>query len=175
MNNGHNRKRVPHVCPDCGRIRHLQPSDACKVKRCRKCHCTQIAPLGFEATARLFGRDFAIRAAARKRKRQPTTLEQKVEAALCEIPGIAWEREYPVEREGCNPYFVDFVLSVGARHVALEVNGSFAHRHDTEASTLRLATLCLCFDDVIVLTENEIRQTTNLPHYIQQLISYPYF
>jgi hypothetical protein len=171
MNQGRNRKRVPHVCPDCGHIRHLQPSDACKVKRCRKCHCAQIAPLGFEATARLFGRDFAIRAAARKRKRQPTTLEQRVEAALCEIPSIGWEREYTVEREGRSPYFVDFAISTGTRRIALEVNGSFAHRHDDEASGLRHATLCLCFDDVIVLTEDEIRRTANLPLYIQQLIS----
>lgn len=171
MNHGRNRKRVPHVCPDCGRIRHLQPSDACKVKRCRKCHCAQIAPLGFEATARLFGRDFAIRAAARKRKRQPTTLEQKVEAALCEIPGIAWEREYPVEREGRSPYFVDFAVSVGARRIALEVNGSFAHRRDDDANSLRTDTLFLFFDDVIVLTEDEIQRTANLPLYIQQLIS----
>ena len=171
MNHGRNRKRVPHVCPDCGRIRHLQPSDACKIKRCRKCHCTQIAPLGFAAAARRYGRDFAIRAAARKRKQQPTSLEQKVEAALATIPGIGWEREYAVEREGCNPYFVDFVLSVGARHIALEVNGSFAHRHDDDASRLRLTVLCLCFDDVVVLTEDDIQQTANLPDYIQQLIS----
>lgn len=134
-------------------------------------NCAQIAPLGFEATARLFGRDFAIRAAARKRKRQPTTLEQKVEAALCEIPGIAWEREYPVEREGRSPYFVDFAVSVGARRIALEVNGSFAHRRDDDANSLRTDTLFLFFDDVIVLTEDEIQRTANLPLYIQQLIS----
>jgi hypothetical protein len=171
MNHGRNRKRVPHVCPDCGRIRHLQPSDACKVKRCRKCHCTQIAPLGFEATARIKGRDFAIRAAARKRKQQPTTLEQQVEAALCDIPGIVWEREYAVERQGRSPYFVDFVISVGTRRIALEVNGSFAHRHDDDTNSLRMDTLFLYFDDVIVLTEDEIQAATNLSHYIQQLIS----
>jgi len=171
MMNKHNRKRVPHVCPGCGRVRQLQPTDACKTKRCRKCHCTQIAPLGFEATARIFGRDFAIRAAARKRKQQPTTLEQKVEAALCHIPGIAWEREYTVEREGRNPYFVDFALCVGTRRIALEVNGSFAHRHDDDAKHLRFDTLFLFFDDVIVLTEDDVRRTTNLPRYLQQLIS----
>lgn len=165
------RKRVPHVCPDCGHIRHLKPSDASRTRRCRKCHCTQIAPLGFAATARIKGRDFAIRAAARKRKRQPTTLEQKVEAALGHIPEIAWEREYTVEREGRNPYFVDFAISVGTRRIALEVNGTFAHRHDAAGSTERTTTLFLCFDDVIVLTENDVRQTPDLPDYIQRLIS----
>src|SRR5690606_9659403 len=134
-------------------------------------HCRQIAPLGFEATARLFGRDFAIRAAARKRKQRPSSLEQHVEAALQHIPGIAWEREFAVERDSDPPYFVDFAVSIGARRIALEVNGTFAHRHDGESSRLRLAVLRRCFDAVVVLTEDTIRQTANLPHYIQQLIS----
>jgi len=169
MKKQRSRKRVPHVCPDCGRIRHLQPSDACKVKRCRKCHCTQIAPLGFQATARIKGRDFAIRA-AQKRKQQPTTLEQQVEAALGEIPGIGWEREYTVERTGRSPYFVDFVIVIGTRRIALEVNGSFAHRHDDDTNNLRMDTLFLFFDDVIVLTEAAIRRAANLPDYLQRLI-----
>ena len=171
MTNQRIRKRVPHVCPDCGRIRHLQPSDACKVKRCRKCHCIQIAPLGFEATARIKGRDFAIRAAAQKRKQNPTTLEQKVEAALCEIPDIGWEREYTIERKGRNPYFVDFVIFTGVRNIALEVNGSFAHRNDDHTYRVRMEMLFLLFDDVVVLTEDQIQQTTNLLGYVQQLIS----
>lgn len=171
MTNQRHRKRVPHVCPGCGRIRHLQPSDAARTKLCQKCHCTRIAPLGFEATARIKGRDFAIRAAAQKRRQQPTTLEQQVEAALGEIPGISWEREYTVEREGRTPYFVDFVIAADTRRIALEVNGSFAHRHDDDASSLRLDTLLLYFDDVIVLTEAEIRSAANLTLYIQQLIS----
>jgi hypothetical protein len=170
MKKQRNRKRVPHVCLDCGRIRHLQPSDAARTKLCQKCHCTRIAPLGFEATARIKGRDFAIRAAAQKRKQQPTTLEQQVEAALGEIPGIGWEREYTVERAGRSPYFVDFVIAIGTRRIALEVNGSFAHRHDDETNNLRMDTLFLFFDDVIVLTEDAIRQTANLPLYIQQLM-----
>jgi hypothetical protein len=171
MKKQRSRKRVPHICPRCGRIRHLQPSDAARTKLCQKCHCTQIASLGFAATARIKGRDFAIRAAAQKRKQQPTTLEQQVEAALSKIPGIGWEREYTVERTGRSPYFVDFVIAVGTRRIALEVNGSFAHRHDDDTSSLRLDTLFLFFDDVIMLTEAEIRRAANLPLYLQQLIS----
>jgi hypothetical protein len=170
MTKKRNRRKVPHICPGCGRVRYLQLSDAARTTLCRKCHCQQIAPLGFEATARIKGRDFAIRAAAFKRKQQPTTLEQKVEAAMGQIPGIAWEREYAVEREGHNPYFVDFAVSVDARRIALEVNGSFAHRHDDDANSLRLDTLFLFFDDVIVLTEAEIQRVANLPNYLQELI-----
>ena len=171
MNNNRNQHKVAHICPNCGRVRYLQPSDAAKTHLCRKCHCTQIATLGFEATARLYGRDFAIWAAARKRKQQPTTLEQKVETALCQIPGIAWEREYAIERKGHNPYFVDFVVITASRRVALEVNGSFAHRHDDENQCLRMDTLFLFFDDVLVLTEEAIHQHDDLPCYLQQMIS----
>ena len=66
-----NRRRVPHVCPNCGCIRRLKPADAAKTKQCQRCHCKQIAPLGFAATAARKGRDFAIHAAARKRKLKP--------------------------------------------------------------------------------------------------------
>ncbi len=165
-----NNRRVRHICPDCGRVRLLKPSDATKTKRCQRCHCQRIASLGFQATAEKKGRDFAIRAAANKRKQRPTTLEQKVEAALCEISGIAWEREYAVEREGHVPYYVDFAITTQRHWIALEVNGSYAHRHDDEANSLRTDTLFLFFDDVIVLTEREIKLAKSLRDYIQKLL-----
>jgi len=151
-------------------VRLLKPSDATKTKRCQRCHCQMIAPLGFQATAEKRGRYFAIRAAANKRKQQPTTLEQKVEVALCDIPGIAWEREYAVDREGHNPYYVDFAVTTKHHLIALEVNGSYAHRHDDEANSLRTETLFLFFDDVIVLTEDEIKQAKSLREYIQKML-----
>ena len=161
-------RRVAHVCPDCGCVRRLKPSDAAKTKKCLRCHCQEIAPLGFAATAARLGRDFAIRAAARKRKKSPSSLEQRVEAALREIPGIAWEREYTVERPNHNPYFVDFAVTTSQYRIALEVNGVYAHRNDGES--LRSDTLFLYFDDVIVLTEAEIKKTTNLPAYLKRLL-----
>ncbi|MDX1993678.1 MAG: hypothetical protein SF029_14920 [bacterium] len=161
-------RRVRHICPDCGRVRLLKPADATKTKRCQRCHCQRIAPLGFQATAAKKGRDFAIRAAARKRKQQPTTLEQKVEAALGEIPGIAWEREYAIEREGHAPYYVDFVITTTHHLIALEVNGSYAHRNDDDTNSLRTDTLFLLFADVIVLTETDIKRATSLSQHIQQ-------
>jgi hypothetical protein len=162
------RKRVQHICPAFGRVRYLQPSDAAKTKHCQRCHCQQIASLGFQATAAKRGRDFAIRAAANKRKQHPTTLEAQVEAALCEIPGIAWEREYAIERAGHNPYYVDFAIQTGQHLIALEVNGSFAHRQDNDADSLRIDTLFLYFDDVIVLTEDEIATASPLSDLIRQ-------
>lgn len=161
-----NRKRVAHVCPSCGAVRRLKPSDAAKTKYCRQCHCEQIAPLGFAATAAKLGRDFAIRAAARKRKAKPSSLEQRVEAALRQIAGIAWEREVAVERPNRNPYFVDFALTIGTLRIALEVNGTFAHRNDSD--NLRTETLFLYFEDVIIITEAEIKRTTNLVAYLQE-------
>lgn len=163
--------RVPHICPTCGYIRHLKPTDAAKTKQCRHCHCQEIAPLGFAATAERWGRDFAIRAAARKRKEQPSSLEQQVENALRQIPGIIWEREVAVERDGHNPYFVDFAVTYHSRLIALEVNGRFAHRDDDLSASLRLETLFEFFDNVIVLTEDEIQWAECLTTHIQRLIS----
>lgn len=168
--NYNNRRRVRHVCPDCGRVRLLRPADAAITKRCQVCHCRLIAPLGFQATAARQGRDFAIRAAARKRKQQPSSLEQRVEGALSEISGIAWEREYSVERPGRSPYYVDFAVQTDRHFVALEVNGSFAHRHDEDANSLRTDTLFLFFDDVIVLTEEDITTAASLPNFITQCL-----
>lgn len=165
-----NKRRVRHICPDCGRARLLKPADAARTKRCQRCHCQKIAPLGFQATAAKKGRDFAIRAAARKRKRQPSTLEEKVEAALTQIPGIDWEREFAVERAGHNPYYVDFAIHTSQHFIALEVNGSYAHRRDEDKNSLRRDTLFLFFDDVIVLTESEVKQITPLHDYIRSLI-----
>ena len=163
-----NRRRVPHVCPNCGCIRRLKPADAAKTKQCQRCHCEQIAPLGFAATAARKGRDFAIHAAARKRKLKPSSLEQRVEAALREIPGIAWEREVVVERPNRNPYFVDFAVTTDKYRIALEVNGAFVHRNDRES--LRIDTLFLYFDDVIVLTEAEIKRVPNLSAHLLKLL-----
>ena len=159
-------RRVPHICSCCGAVRRLKPSDAAKTKICRHCHCEQIAPLGFAATAARLGRDFAIRAAARRRKAKPSSLEQRVEAALRLIPGVAWEREVAVERPNKNPYFVDFALNIGTLRIALEVNGTFAHRNDQ--NTLRIETLHLYFDDVIIITESDIQRTTDLTAYLQE-------
>jgi hypothetical protein len=162
------RQRVAHVCPLCGCIRHLKPGDAAKTKHCRRCHCQQIAPLGFAATAASKGRDFAIRAAAAKRKQKPSSLEQRVEAALREIPGITWKREAAVERPNHNPCFVDFAVTTCRYRIALEVNGTYVHRNDQDS--LRYETLFLFFDDVIILTEAEIKRTTDLAAHLQKLL-----
>ena len=53
--------------------------------------------------------------------------------------------------------------------IALEVNGAYAHRNDGDS--LRLDTLFLYFDDVIVLKEAEVKRTSNLTAYIQKLLA----
>jgi hypothetical protein len=150
-------------------VRQLKPADAAKTKHCRHCHCAQIAPLGFAATAARKGRDFAIRAAAAKRKQKPSSLEQRVEAALRDIPGITWEREAAVERPDRNPYFVDFAVTTCRYRIALEVNGSYVHRNDPDS--LRYETLFLFFDDVIILTEEAIKRCADLAGYLAQLLA----
>ncbi len=165
MNAPKKSSRVAHVCPLCGCIRHLRPADAAKTQNCRHCHCARIAPLGFAATAERWGQDFAIRAAAAWRIAHPSSLERRVEAALSEIEGIVWQREYAVERPGCNPYFVDFVVMVGTKCIALEVNGCYVHRNDCEEQ--RKCALQPYFDEVVIISEGEVKRTTNLTAYLQ--------
>ncbi len=51
------------------------------------------------------------------------------------------------------------------------MNGAFAHRNDGDGlRSLRSDTLFLYFDDVIVVTEAEIKRTTNLVGYLQKLL-----
>jgi hypothetical protein len=169
MKSQNGRQRVAHTCLRCGCIRHLRPCDAARTKHCRHCHCERIAPLGFAATAASKGRDFAIRAAAAKRKQCPSSLEQRVEAALRQIPGITWEREAAVDRPNHYPYFVDFAVTTCRYRIALEVNGTYVHRNDPDS--LRFETLFLFFDDVILLTEAEIKRTTDLVGYLAQLLA----
>ncbi|MEO8391438.1 MAG: hypothetical protein ABI700_00460 [Chloroflexota bacterium] len=169
MNQADRQLRVAHVCPGCGRVRRLKPADAAKTRKCLRCHCQEIAPLGFAATAARKGRDFAIRAAARKRKQCPSSLEQRVEAALSEIPGITWEREFTVERPNHNPYFVDFAVVTSKYRIALEVNGTYVHRNDGDS--LRYDTLFLYFDDVIVLKEADIQRAPDLGAVLQHLLA----
>jgi hypothetical protein len=164
------RRRVAHTCPLCGMVRQLKPYDAARTTHCRHCHCQQIAPLGFAATADKLGRDFAIRAAAMNRKAHPSSLEAKVEAALRALPGITWEREVAVERVENAPYYVDFVV-IASRRIALEVNGSYAHRHDPpERQAERMKTLHLHFDAVIVLTQSQMKQTPDLTAFLAMLL-----
>lgn len=164
------RRRVAHTCPLCGMVRQLKPYDAARTTHCRHCHCLQIAPLGFAATAEKLGRDFAIRAAASKRKAKPSSLEAKVEAALRALPGIAWEREVAVERVDNAPYYVDFVV-IASRRIALEVNGTYAHRHDKpEHQAERMNTLQSRFDAVIVLTQAQMKQTSDLTVFLASLL-----
>lgn len=151
------RTRVPHTCPCCGCIRHLEKAAAARTTHCRRCHCEQIAPLGFAAAAAKCGQDFALRAAARWRIEQPSSLERQVENALRQIPGLTWEREVAVAHDG-GVYFVDFAVTYAGCHLAVEANGTFAHRNDTHAvQAARLTVLLTRFERVITLTEQELR------------------
>lgn len=60
-------------------------------------------------------------------------LEQRVEAALREFPGIVREREYTVARPNYNPYFVDFATLARVRLARSSISASM---HAT-ASTIR--------------------------------------
>ena len=63
---------------------------------------------------------------------------------------------------------MDFAVTTKKYRIALEVNGAYVHRNDAES--LRYDTLFLYFDDVIILTEAEIKRTFDLAAYLQKLL-----
>jgi hypothetical protein len=128
-----------------------------------------IAPLGFQATAAKYGRFFAIDKARAWRVNNPSTLEQRVEAALAQLPNVTWEREYEVQHADTK-WFVDFLVFTPHGRMALEVQGAWVHQHDpTPKLTIRTRTLRDCFDALIFLHEDQIRAADFTNHLAQLL------
>ena len=65
---------------------------------------------------------------------------------------------------------MDFAVTTERHFLALEVNGSYAHRHDDETHSLRIDTLFLYFDDVLVLAEEDIRRAESLYDLIRERV-----
>ena len=155
--------RIPTPCPTCGKIRHLRLSDAKKTKQCRHCHLKEIAPLGFQAAAEKHGRFFAIDKARKWRLANPSSLEQIVAEALCEISGIAWEREYEV-RYGDRTWYVDFVVHTGHRQIAIEVQSDWVKQQKARTRPgkikIRVGQLRCCFDELIFLEERDVMSSS---------------
>ena len=169
--------RISTLCPTCGKIRYLRPSDAKKTKQCRHCHLKEIAPLGFRATAKKHGRYFAIDAeyipmARDWRLANPSSLEQIVAETLSEIPGIVWQREYEV-RYGDPKWFVDFVVHNGHRQIAIEVQSDWVKQQKecTRPKKIKIRTrqLHCCFDELIFLEEGEV-VSSDFAHHLSSLL-----
>src|SRR3989304_10541993 len=69
---------------------------------------------------------FAIDKARDGRLQHPSALEQRVENALAQLPGIAWEREHEVPFDE-GKWFVDFLVVTPRGRIALEVQGTWGH------------------------------------------------
>lgn len=154
------RHLVPHECPTCGQVRMVRKTDHSKIKCCRRCHCKRIGRLGFAASAARHGRDYAIRAAANRRRAHPSTLEAKVAEALTHLAGVKWQREAEIPRINHLPYFVDFAITLTCR-IALEVDGTYVHQQRVPNPD-REMTLRELFDRVVVITEAEIQDAADL-------------
>ena len=163
--------RIATPCPTCGRIRHLRPNDAKRTRQCRRCHLKAIAPLGFQAAADKYGRQFFTQKARDWRLAHPSSLEQQVEDVLSEIPGIAWEREYAVDCGDGQKWFVDFLVYAHGQRVALEAQGQWVHTRPAapQKVKIRAAFLRGCFDELIFLEETQI-QSPDFADDLRQLL-----
>lgn len=123
--------RYAVACPCCGNTRLLRSADAKKAAKhnrlCQKCHCQMAGKLGYKATVRNKGKDFAIECVRDYRLSNPSSLEQEVMSRLDEA-GIRYEREVLLNAD-VHKYLIDFVIEGS---IALEVQGEWAHQFHTE-------------------------------------------
>ena len=129
-------EHVLHSCPTCGRSRRVRQRDIGRVKQCRHCHLTQIAPLGYAATRAKHGENFAVRFVRDYRLANPSSLEEIVSNWL-DCQGMYFEREYWFEVSD-EVYLVDFVLP---GYIAIEVQGTCVHQFHTERDRRKQALL----------------------------------
>lgn len=168
------------TCQHCGGRRLLKKYDAQIVEQrsspCQRCANVQKGKLGFKATAKKFGRDFASQKAREKRLSQPSSLEAMAIDALEDL-GLRYERE--VE---CGPYYIDFVVSFKGREYALEVEGAYVHSlRNPHREAVRTAYIESAYGPIVILREaqkgqflsiiaREFRETS----YVEQQAVYTY-
>ncbi len=131
----------PVTCPQCGHERWLKRHDAFKAEQmCCLCyHCAQAEKgrMGWQVTAARWGVKVAVKHQRTYRLAHPSNLEQQCMALLDRL-GVSYEREVWFEQQD-KVYLIDFVV---AERLAIEVNGTFAHRHRADSDALKQAVLC---------------------------------
>ena len=143
---------VALACPTCGQSRIVRRRDVGRAKQCRRCHLSQIAPLGYAATKERHSEHFVTYLLRQHRLSHPSCLEQIVQAWLDE-QGIYYEREYWLEQPD-KVYLVDFILPRG---VAVEVNGDYVHRFHAQRDQRKIEALRFHGFTVVVLTEDDVK------------------
>lgn len=146
-------KRIPTTCPTCGETRMLRPADARRAKQCRRCHLTQIAPLGWQGLKAKHGPKAAVRVVQQYRLAHPSDLEQTVIDHLDAL-GATYEREAWFETGVGKVYLLDFSLP-GQR--VIEVNGVYSHSHHQERDRRKLAALRDAGYTVLVLNDDQVK------------------
>lgn len=147
------RRMIDVACPTCGTVRQLRPRDAKRVKQCRRCHLTSIAPLGWRATKAKYGPKAAVSHVQAYRRANPSDLEQIVITHLDDL-AVKYQREVWFETPSGKVYLLDFVLP-GQR--VIEVNGSYVHIHHKERDARKLAALDAAGYTVLVLSEPQVK------------------
>lgn len=147
-------RKIPVACPTCGVVRLLRPADARRTRLCRKCHLTEIAPLGWQATKARHGEKAAVRFLQTYRLDHPSALEQQMIDTLDRL-GILYQREAWIEDPDTGKvYLVDFVLP-GNR--AIEVNGEWVHQYHFRRDAAKLDLLIRLGYEVLTLTDRDMQ------------------
>lgn len=145
-----------HPCPTCGNSRRVRRRDIGRMKQCRRCHLSQIAPKGYAATREKHGEHFAIRFMRLYRLDNPSNLERIVTTWL-DGQGVGYEREFTLFQTD-HVFLVDFLI--GSRCIAVEVNGDYVHSHHAERDRQKVEALRSAGFEVVVLSEADVLSGT---------------
>lgn len=152
----------PVRCPTCGDERWLKRHDAYKAEQmsysCYRCSQQQKGRLGWRVTASRWGVKVAVKHQRAYRLAHPSALEQQC-MALLDALSVPYEREVWFEQRG-KVYLIDFVV---ADQFAIEVNGTFAHRHRAETDALKHAALRQHYP-LLILTDSDFASGQALHH-----------
>lgn len=144
----------PVTCPGCGCDRWLKRHDAFKAEQmcclCYHCAQTEKGRLGWQVTAARWGVKVAVKHQRAYRLAHPSNLEQQCMTLLDGL-GVSYEREVWFEQRG-KVYLIDFVV---AGVFAIEVNGTFAHRHRADSDALKQAALRQQYR-LLILTDSDL-------------------
>jgi hypothetical protein len=143
----------------------VRRQDIGRAKQCRRCHNSQIAPLGYAATKAKYGPNFALQFVRDYRLSHASNLEQIVTRWL-DGQDVCYEREYWLETAD-RAYLVDFLIlpakrvqiasgdKIMAGCVAIEVNG-WHHQYHAERDRRKAAALKAEGFTVIELSEADV-------------------
>lgn len=125
--------------------------------QCQRCHCVEIAPMGYKAVVAKYGEKYAVKCLKAYLDAHPSSLEAKVMGWLNEL-GLDFSTNFWIDatHKGKHVvYLVDFAIVNPKTNswVYLEVNGDYVHQFHAERDQRKLRCLRRRKNDRVVVLD----------------------